>query len=433
MANENHLAILKKGVKMWNRWRKQSKAIPDLSYAKLVGASLAGIDFKDALLTGAKLRRADLSDYSDLRDCDLRRADLYRANLGSSSFLRADISDANLRGANLVNAKLRGANLSGSTFGFANLDFADLSGSNLAGADLNHADLISANLSNANVNHANLSNAKLHDTDFTCATLIEVDLYGASLNSAILVEANLWGVHLMDTDLTSANLSGADLQEAVTLHTLFVDCDLSGATGLDRVYHKGPSTVDIDTIYKSKGNISGAFLRGCGVPEGFITQMRSLVDAEDGIQFYSCFISFSTKDKEFADQLYDRMHDAHLRVWYAPQDMQGGKKLYEQIETAIRVYDKLLIVLSKASLRSEWVMKELRKAFETERRSGKRKLFPVRLTDYRTLKKWECHDSKSGKDLAEELRQYFIPDFSNWKDHDQFEKAFSRLLKDLRA
>lgn len=164
-----------------------------------------------------------------------------------------------------------------------------------------------------------------------------------------------------------------------------------------------------------------------------LSQIRSLVGAVDGAHFYSCFISYSTKDKLFADQLYARMQEVHLRVWYAPQGLQGGKKAHEQIETAIRSHDKLLIVLSKASLRSEWVMKELRKAFETERWSRKRKLFPVRLTDYRSLKKWECHDSKSGRDLAEELRQYFIPDFSNWKDRDQFEVAFSRLLKDLRA
>ena len=38
-----------------------------------------------------------------------------------------------------------------------------------------------------------------------------------------------------------------------------------------------------------------------------------------------------------------------------------------------------------------------------------------------------------GKDLAVEVREYFIPDFSNWKDHDSFEAAFARLQNDLRA
>ena len=41
-------------------------------------------------------------------------------------------------------------------------------------------------------------------------------------------------------------------------------------------------------------------------------------------------------------------------------------------------------------------------------------------------------DTDTGKDLAEEVRAYYIPDFSNWKEHDSFEKAFERLLADLR-
>jgi hypothetical protein len=103
------------------------------------------------------------------------------------------------------------------------------------------------------------------------------------------------------------------------------------------------------------------------------------------------------------------------------------------IHTLIRVYDKLLIVLSETSLQSEWVMTELRKARKAERQSGKRKLFPVRLVDFETLRDWECFDADSGKDLAVELREYFIPDFSHWKEHDRFEVAFPRLLQDLRA
>jgi len=194
-----------------------------------------------------------------------------------------------------------------------------------------------------------------------------------------------------------------------------------------------PSTVGIDTIFASKGKIPESFLRGCGVPESFITQMHALVGAEDGIQFYSCFISYSSKDEEFARRLHGKMRDAHLRVWFAPEDMKSGAKLHEQIETAIRVYDKLLIVLSEASLESEWVMTELRKAFKAERREGRRKLFPVRLVDMETIQAWECFDADSGKDLATELREYFIPDFSDWKNHDKFEDAFARLLKDLRA
>ena len=90
-------------------------------------------------------------------------------------------------------------------------------------------------------------------------------------------------------------------------------------------------------------------------------------------------------------------------------------------------------MLSGASLQSDWVMTELRKARKAERGSGKRKLFPVPLADFAALRDCSCCDADSGKDLAVELREYFIPDFSHWKKHDQFETAFARLLKDLRA
>jgi hypothetical protein len=41
-------------------------------------------------------------------------------------------------------------------------------------------------------------------------------------------------------------------------------------------------------------------------------------------------------------------------------------------------------------------------------------------------------NSATGEDLAEEVRSYFIPDFSNWKSHDDFDEAFSRMLSDLK-
>jgi hypothetical protein len=42
-------------------------------------------------------------------------------------------------------------------------------------------------------------------------------------------------------------------------------------------------------------------------------------------------------------------------------------------------------------------------------------------------------NTHTGKDSAREIREYFIPDFSNWKDHDSYQEAFQRLLSDLRA
>jgi hypothetical protein len=60
-------------------------------------------------------------------------------------------------------------------------------------------------------------------------------------------------------------------------------------------------------------------------------------------------------------------------------------------------------------------------------------LFPLGLVGFELIKAWECFDSDTGKDLAREIRDYFIPDFSNWKDSGCYRVAFERLLKDLKA
>ena len=52
-----------------------------------------------------------------------------------------------------------------------------------------------------------------------------------------------------------ANLDGGNLGGAIIAHTVFVDVDLSTVKGLDTVHHYAPSSIGIDTIYRSKGKI----------------------------------------------------------------------------------------------------------------------------------------------------------------------------------
>jgi uncharacterized protein YjbI with pentapeptide repeats len=348
---------------------------------------------------------------------------------------------------------LTNIDLSGLDLSQAQLTDADMSGVIARGVKWDNVILTAANLSKAKVLHSVIKHSSLFggifsDADFAGCEFLDCQMmhsnfHGASFTKCILISSDVKSANFHETDFSDARLVNVHFyqselrrtcfQRSAFTYVNFSDCDLSAAEGLDTVLHDTPTSLGLDTIYRSGGRISEPFLRNSGVPDGFITQMRSLVSAEGGIEFYSCFISYSSRDGEFAKRLHGRMRDAHLRVWFAPEDMKSGEKLHEQIETAIRVFDKLLIVLSRESMRSEWVLTELRKAFKAEKKSGRRKLFPVRLCSFDALRYWECFDADSGKDLATELREYFIPDFSNWKDHDSFEAAFARLLKDLRA
>ena len=92
------------------------------------------------------------------------------------------------------------------------------------------------------------------------------------------------------------------------------------------------------------------YRRGCGVPEDFITYLPSFIGTMPPIEYQSCFISDSSQDEEFARRLHEKMRGEKLRVWFAPEDMQEGQKLIEQIDRAIQVNDRLLLVLSEQSM-----------------------------------------------------------------------------------
>jgi hypothetical protein len=278
----------------------------------------------------------------------------------------------------------------------------------------------------------------LREADLRGAHLIRADLRGANLGEADLGRAALVGADLREANLVGADLRGAylgraDLDRARCRRTNFADVDLSEIQGLESIRHDGPSTVGIDTLVRSQGKIPEAFLRGCGVPNVLITHLPSLIGAMSPIQFSSYFISYSTKDEAFAQRLHSRMCDEGLRVWLAPEDVPGGKKLHEPSDEVIRVSDKLLLVLSPHSLNSAWVKTAIRQARTIEIQEGQRKLFPIGLVDFETLRDWEGFAAASGTDLGVEIREYFIPDFLRWTEHDAFEEGFARLLRDLKA
>ena len=60
MANEEHAAILKRGVEAWNAWRRHNPGLrPALRGANLYRATLSGADLHSADLIQATLTLAD--------------------------------------------------------------------------------------------------------------------------------------------------------------------------------------------------------------------------------------------------------------------------------------------------------------------------------------------------------------------------------------
>ena len=363
MANPEQLEILKQGHSAWNKWRTENPA--------------AEIDLTRASLRGVHLSRADLKG----------------ADLSNASFVETNFSQADLREANLQQTDLRGADL------FE----ARLNGANLEGADLKRANLNGANLTAANLNEARLNLA----------------------------------------DLSRAKLHKASLSNAQLAFTIFAFMDLGVVTGFDSVIHRAPSCIGIETIFNSKGKIPEIFLRGCGLSDMEIETAKLAVPGLDpeqvteitnkihqlylggGIQYYSCFISYSNKDHEIAQQIHDDLQNNGVRCWFAPEDMKIGDPIRPTIDRQIRLRDKLLVILSENSVKSEWVGDEVEAGLEEEQKNSRLVLFPIRLDD---------SVMNAPEDWAAKIRRRrHIGDFSNWQDKASYKKAFERLLRDLKA
>jgi hypothetical protein len=161
MANPEHLAILKQGVEVWNKWREENPGIkPDLIGADLsessdIGGSLPEVDFKNTDLDGACLIDTNLYR-ADFSEAHLRKANLGRASLISAIFYRADLSEANLR-------------------------WADLSG-----ADMTDARLVRTNFRDAYLNDSQLIKANLRESNLIGAQLIKAIFTGADITGTIL-------------------------------------------------------------------------------------------------------------------------------------------------------------------------------------------------------------------------------------------------------
>jgi uncharacterized protein YjbI with pentapeptide repeats len=284
----------------------------------------------------------------------------------------------------------------------------------LRGADLIGANLVKSNFRGAWLDRAALGGAYLNDADLSGA-----HLFGALLTGADLGGANLSGADLGRASIGAANLDGANLINARLAETVFADVDLTGVTGLEECIHEGPSIIDYRTLKKS-GPLPLAFLRGVGLPDNFIDYLPSLLNQP--IQHYSCFISYSSKDDEFAHRIHADLQNSGVRCWFAPHDLPIGDKILDAIDAAIRLREKVVLILSEHSIESDWVEDEVTASFEEERKRGQIVLFPVRLDEavVNTKEAW-----------AAKLRARNIGDFRKWKDHDVYKQSLARVLRDL--
>lgn len=304
--------------------------------------------------------------------------------------------------------------------------FTDLkmpNGGNFAGYDFSKGKFVGNEF-----DLVDFSNAKLVDIDakvtrfdkcsFRGADLTKANLYNAQFAYCDFTGCRLKDAFLVRTLFRYCKMDDVDFGLAEFGETDFINTTLNRARGLASARHDSPSNIDLKTL---RHILPIKFLRGVGLSDELIAAQLFEPDASG---YHSCFISFSTRDEKFAEKLYDDLQVSGIRCWFAPHDLAIGAATVDEIDRQIGQLDKLVIILSRASLKSQWVEDEVLKAYAEERRRKKRVLLPVRLDDavMRAREAW-----------ALKLRdQRNIGDFSAWRSSGQYQRAFKRLLSSLK-
>ncbi len=140
--------------------------------------------------------------------------------------------------------------------------------------------------------------------------------------------------------------------------------------------------------------------------------------------YWSCFISYSSKDDGFVKYLKERLRGELISTWLDFDNIIHGGQLTEQIESAVGKHEKLIIVLSKNSLKSDWVKKEIQEALKKDPQS----LYPIRITSIDEIQKhdfiWNTFKDVPILDFEFDPQQEVVD--------ASFEDSFKKLVKSLK-
>jgi TIR domain len=165
------------------------------------------------------------------------------------------------------------------------------------------------------------------------------------------------------------------------------------------------------------------FLHGVGIPDEWIDFYRATM--MHPIQYQSVFISYSSDDESLSKRLHADLQANGVRCWFAPHDLKPGDYFRKQIDEAIHLQDKLLLILSEHSIQSNWVEYEVNRVIDREISQKRTILFPLRIdeTVLHTNDHWAT-DIRSRRHIG---------NFTNWEDHTTYQRSFDQLLKQLKA
>jgi hypothetical protein len=89
------------------------------------------------------------------------------------------------------------------------------------------------------------------------------------------------------------------------------------------------------------------------------------------------FISYTQSDRSFARKITNDLRNHGHKIWIDESEINIGDHLIEKIRHALDSVDYVIVILSRASIKSEWVKRELDIAFNREIEEKRILIIPI--------------------------------------------------------
>lgn len=246
---------------------------------------------------------------------------------------------------------------------------------------------------------------------------------------------------LLACHFTNLSMSSISFRNSMLVRNIFSNCTLTSKTiaATCSTEDNNYSSIDLHTINNSASILPIALEKVFGITEpdikGFVQGLTRRIELQ------SAFISYSFKDKEFAQALNQRLLMKGVITFLWEKDAPGGRSLTKIMSENVYKHERLVFIASKNSIRSEACQFELSEGRKKQDKNWETILFPIHIDNY--LFDVELEDIRPREKQNEywkniqELRSVNSIDFSAFNKKTKFKseafnKAIEALVKALR-
>lgn len=248
-----------------------------------------------------------------------------------------------------------------------------------------------------------------------------------------------------DCDIEFSYFNSVDLRNSFFIDTgiyksSFLDCEFQINTITRTTEAKFPSyaSIDFQSIIKSDSFDHSILEKYFNIHEPDIKNIIKGITSK--IDFKTVFISYSFKDKSFANLLNAELNNRGIKTFIWEKDAPGGHTLEDIMSTNIKKHDKILFVASTNSIKSKACQFELSEGRKKQEASWETVFFPIHIDNFLfTVTKDKIRPVSKADEYwenIEELKRINSTDFIKFNGGDyepaELNDAITNIIKELK-